>query len=779
MKMGVWFAVGMAMAVGGVEFPKVENFNPSWPSAKPGMSYSVNLPTAALLGNGSLGAVNGGDANHKLFVLTRGDFWSCGDLSNGYRPNNVRALSFADFKIGPGMASVTGTDTLDIGCGVLRTEGGFGKGTVKLESWVDANEDLFVVRGVSSADGDWAVHLVAHGNPDEFPVTVKGAKDGFFVRRTTVDLTNGDPRGWTTNATAALSVVGAELADIKIENRTHVWAWAKVRAGQPFAFVVATDPARRFTFAELEAKRAAHDRWWREWWALNDIALGDAELERFYYGSLYLMGAGVRQGKQAVGLYGIWPTTDQPSWHNDIHLNYNFIATYYGCWAANRCGVADTAADPLLAYLPQAERNAREGLKNLVSCKGHHYPNTEAYLKRRTDLADGIPDAAHFPVALSPYGVSAEGNDSHWSQISDGVFQCAPYCTHWEYTLDREYLKHVWPLLDKTANFFLKWCEKETRPDGSYRYLVYDSHWEGSGLVKNSAPALGCLRHLLETLVAAEGELRAAGIELSDAKVAAWKDLLDHLSDYPVGVRKVGDREVRMLSGVERDDGVADIALCCNAVTLEGIHPGEWAAFDMTDEFRTLATNCVNAMIQLGGEQRVWKGGNQTPKLCIQAIRLGYPCEAVIDAFKKYEIRGNGQTNFHLRDNTHGVEKIGAIEFVNSMLLQSDHGFVKVFPNWTGKDAKFRDLRAKGAFLVSAEMQGGKVGPVTVKSLKGGTFRLVNPWPAKAFANCRYGHTRHSREPTLEFEMRPSEVRILNPCNGLVGCAARSSPRPD
>ena len=90
-----------AAAVQAVDFPNPAAFNPTWESAKPGTSRSTDLPTGALLGNGSLGAVNGGDGNHKHFVLTRGDLWSCGDLTWGNVDNNARPISFADFSIGP------------------------------------------------------------------------------------------------------------------------------------------------------------------------------------------------------------------------------------------------------------------------------------------------------------------------------------------------------------------------------------------------------------------------------------------------------------------------------------------------------------------------------------------------------------------------------------------------------------------------------------------------------------------------------------------------------
>ena len=125
-----------ALSVLAVEFPNPADFNPSWESAKPGISYSTDLPTSAMLGNGSLGAVNAGDGNHKHFVLTRGDLWSCGDFTPGKDEKNIGPISFAEFEIGPGMYSVKSTDTLDLTTATLVTEGGFGKGKVRLETYV-------------------------------------------------------------------------------------------------------------------------------------------------------------------------------------------------------------------------------------------------------------------------------------------------------------------------------------------------------------------------------------------------------------------------------------------------------------------------------------------------------------------------------------------------------------------------------------------------------------------------------------------------------------------
>jgi alpha-L-fucosidase 2 len=67
---------------------------------------------------------------------------------------------------------------------------------------------------------------------------------------------------------------------------------------------------------------------------------------------------------------------------------------------------------------------------------------------------------------------------------------------------------------------------------------------------------------------------------------------------------------------------------------------------------------------------------------------------------------------------------------IQEMLLQSHTGVIRVFPavpdDW--EEMSFSGLRAAGAFLVSARMEQGEVVEVDVRSEKGGTFRMVNPF---------------------------------------------------
>ena len=45
-------------------------------------------------------------------------------------------------------------------------------------------------------------------------------------------------------------------------------------------------------------------------------------------------------------------TADYSMWRNDYHLNYNFIATFYGLCSANRSSMMLPAAKAIMEYVP-------------------------------------------------------------------------------------------------------------------------------------------------------------------------------------------------------------------------------------------------------------------------------------------------------------------------------------------------------------------------------------------------------------------------------------------
>ena len=133
------------------------------------------------------------------------------------------------------------------------------------------------------------------------------------------------------------------------------------------------------------------------------------------------------------------------------------------------------------------------------------------------------------------------------------------------------------------------------------------------------------------------------------------------------------------------------------------------------------------------------------------------------------------QTGGRYRDETNydfmmrmGVwtENLSLPAVLNECLMQSYNGVLRLFPNTArlGK-ASFRDLRAAGAFLVSAAWDGKAVVEVRLKSEKGSLARIVNPWgSARAAVQLLPSGTAISyklRDGHLEFPTKAGESYTL------------------
>ena len=64
-----------------------------------------------------------------------------------------------------------------------------------------------------------------------------------------------------------------------------------------------------------------HSEWWQEYWQRGLASVGDQEVERLYYTSLYLTASTLQAGKQSPGLQGIWVGENVPPWNADFHSN--------------------------------------------------------------------------------------------------------------------------------------------------------------------------------------------------------------------------------------------------------------------------------------------------------------------------------------------------------------------------------------------------------------------------------------------------------------------------
>ena len=100
---------------------------------------------------------------------------------------------------------------------------------------------------------------------------------------------------------------------------------------------------------------------------------------------------------------------------------------------------------------------------------------------------------------------------------------------------------------------------------------------------------------------------------------------------------------------------------------------------------------------------------------------------------------------------------------IQEMLLQSYAGFIEVMPaipsDW--QDVSFSQLRAEGAFLVSARRTKGMLEEVTIVAEKGGIALLKLPVQRYSTAGQKKERIRFKKDGLVELVMQPGEQVVL------------------
>ena len=464
---------------------------------------------------------------------------------------------------------------------------------------------------------------------------------------------------------------------------------------------------------KIEALATAHRAWWTQFWARSFIEIPDKEIEKRWYAALYVMGSCSRAGKVAPGLWGNWVTTDNPNWHGDFHLNYNFQAPYYMVYSANH-------ADLSLPF---------------YQAIGESVPNGRAMAQRHG--WKGV----HFPVCIGPWGLFPENPDGDWGQRSDAAFAALNFIWQYQYTQDAEFLRQTaYPYLREVADFWEDYLKLEKG-----RYVIYnDSIHEGSGADFNPVLSLGLVRTLFKNMLLMSQDL---GVDAD--KRAKWQDILEKLSAFPLQER--GGQTVFRYSeqGLAWHDG--------NTLGIHHIFPAGAIGLDSDPKLREISHHMINAMHR-------WADYNGFSSWYTACARVGYDPKLIL-AKLRTECDTHSLPNLLQYYGGGGIENCGGFLAINEMLLQSHEGVLRFFPCWPkDQDARFGRLRAVGAFLASAELKAGTIQGIRIVSEKGKTCTVQNPWPGQKVQLVRCGATAQTFSgDRFNFKTSLNEIVELRP----------------
>lgn len=158
---------------------------------------------------------------------------------------------------------------------------------------------------------------------------------------------------------------------------------------------------------------------------------GDISLSKLFFDyGRYLLISCSRPGDLPANLQGIWNKDMTPPWDSKYTVNINAQMNY---WPAEVCNLSE-CHEPLLEFIKKLVPNGRKTAKEMYGCRGfvcHH--NTDIY-------GDTAPQDMYIPA-------------SYW--VMGAAWLCTHIWTHYEYTLDEEFLKEYFPIMREAAEFFL------------------------------------------------------------------------------------------------------------------------------------------------------------------------------------------------------------------------------------------------------------------------------------------------------------------------------------
>ena len=315
------------------------------------------MPDGPLLGNGDLGVVQGGPPEALTFYLGKNDFWGI---------KTQAPMAVGQLHLGfPQLAGGSFRTAQDLRLAELR--GAFAKGDAALDTraWVDANHNLFCVELANAGTTPLAIAVSnlkgcgAAKGPSELRDSASSAQPGSFLYDPDGPVAGSRKLGFASRMVGDATGPDFTLAPGKrVTIATAVLTDVEVPGKDPLA--EAKGLVNGLTVESLAGLTSAHRQWWDAFWSRSFIEIPDKAIEQCWYASWYIMASCSRAGKVAPGLWGNWITTDQPGWHGDFHLNYNFQAPFYGLYSSNHPETTLPFYDAMNQALPRGKRIAKE-----------------------------------------------------------------------------------------------------------------------------------------------------------------------------------------------------------------------------------------------------------------------------------------------------------------------------------------------------------------------------------------------------------------------------------
>jgi len=444
-----------------------------------------------------------------------------------------------------------------------------------------------------------------------------------------------------------------------------------------------------------------------------------------YHFGRYLLISSSRPGTEAANLQGIWNDNMNPSWDSKYTTNINLEMNY---WPVESGNLSD-CAEPLIRLVKELTDQGSQVAKE-------HYGASGWVFHQNTDI----------------WRVAAPMDGPTWGTFTvGGAWLTTHLWEHYLYTMDRAYLKEIYPVIKGSVEFFMdflvphpngKWLvtnpsnSPENPPKGpGYKYF-YDEV-TGSYYFTTICYGSSMDEQILTDLFGYYAEAsRILGVDQEFAqKVAAARARL-----VPPQIGRNGSLQEWSEDYEQMEDKHRHFS------HMYGLYPGNVLSTKRTPQF----VDAINAVLEQRGDggtgfSRGWKmalwarlyDGDRANKIFKGYIKeQAYP-QLFAKCYTPLQVDGS----------------LGVTAGITEMLMQSHEGVIELLPalpkEWS--TGEFKGVCARGAFELDMKWKEGKITNVEVLSKQGQICRIKPGLKAKVKSDGRNIRYKELSDGSIEF----------------------------
>jgi alpha-L-fucosidase 2 len=566
--------------------------------------------------------------------------------------------------------------------GVIAT----GKGTIKWRSFVPT-DPMAIVTETEPSEGEagcqWVWHAAEAVSPRQVFKNDKRVAD-YPDNPDPVESTRGDIHLCTQPL-----LVGGETVTAWIEYRDKETAKRRlvVSVAQTHPESGAADEA----IAHIQAARSvtpgdlleAHRAWWRDFYPQSFVSIPDAYWQQFYWMQMYKLASATRADRMLLDLNGPW--LQRTPWPG-IWWNLNVQLTYWPTYVSNRLGLGASLGHVMYA-----------NVQNLIDTVPEQYRHDSAAVGGATgqDLLGSV---------TPPNGK----NKPQMGLLLWALHNCY---LHYRHSMDDATLReHLYPLLKRAVNYYFHFLTEDA--DGVLHIPQTWSPEYKAGQGPDTNFDLALVRWGCTALIESADRLR-----IDDPLLPRWRDTLRRLAPYPVN-----ENGYMIAAGVPfatRHRHFSHLLMLYPLYLVNADQPGAAElAIRSTEHWQSY---------------KPWHGYSFTGSSSLfSAFGEGDKALHQLNGLKKHV----SVTTMYSEIGPWAqcIETpLSAAQSIHDMLLQSWGHTIRVFPAAPSAwgDIAFHNLRAEGAFLVSAKRTGGQTQWVRLKSLAGEPCRVKLDMPGE------------------------------------------------